>query len=206
MTDNENNKEVDNAQEDVDEMFNLLNLKKKKKKKKTEEDEHKQDENKENDDDYLYTDLLDKIYSRLKPTKSLSQKVAIPAPKIIKHGTKKTMWVNSAEICSVLRRDIDHVFLFFLSELSCLGSIDASQHIIFGGVFRQDHIQSVLKKYIVDYVSCGSCKKTDTILNKDPVLRLQFKVCNLCGSKVSVDNIKQGFRCTTKADRKQARL
>jgi len=46
---------------------------------------------------------------------------------VVKIGTKKTGWINFAEICNILNRDQNHVMNFFLQELGSEGSIAADQ-------------------------------------------------------------------------------
>jgi hypothetical protein len=48
-------------------------------------------------------------------------------------------------------------------------------------------------KYIVEYVTCKTCRSPNTELNKGEN-RLYFITCNSCGSRRSVAAIKTGFR------------
>ena len=50
-------------------------------------------------------------------------------------GTKKTLWVNYQEICSMMRRNPDHVFQFMMAELGTEGSIDGSKRLVIRGKF-----------------------------------------------------------------------
>ena len=40
------------------------------------------------------------------------------------------MWVNFQEICSMMQRDPQHVYQFFMAELGTEGSIDGNQRLI----------------------------------------------------------------------------
>ena len=59
-------------------------------------------------------------------------------------GTKKTLWVNYQEICTMMRRNPDHVFQFMMAELGTEGSIDGSKRLVIRGKFVPKVIQ-VLK-------------------------------------------------------------
>lgn len=60
----------------------------------------------------------------------------------------------------------------------------------FGSIIEQ--IENVLRRYIVEYVTCKTCKSPDTTLTKDN--RLFFMTCSSCGSTRSVQAIKTGFQ------------
>ncbi len=60
---------------------------------------------------------------------------------------------------------------------------------------QQKQMETVLLKYIEEYVTCKTCKSRDTNLAKEN--RLSFLVCEACGSKRTVTAIKQGFRAQT---------
>jgi translation initiation factor 2 subunit 2 len=46
--------------------------------------------------------------------------------------------------------------------------------------------------FVVEYVTCKTCRSPDTELNKGEN-RLYFVTCNSCGSRRSVTAIKTGF-------------
>ncbi|RCN31013.1 domain found in IF2B/IF5 [Ancylostoma caninum] len=71
------------------------------------------------------------------------------------------------------------------------GSIDGNNCLIVKGRFQQKHFESVLRKYIKEYVMCHTCRSSDTQLTKDT--RLFFLQCQTCGSRCSVTAIKSGF-------------
>lgn len=57
--------------------------------------------------------------------------------------------------------------------------------------------------FVVEYVTCKTCKSPDTILSKDN--RLYFVQCESCGSTRSVSAIKTGFKAQTRDDRRALR-
>ena len=67
------------------------------------------------------------------------------------------------------------------------------------------YIESLLRKYVTEFVQCQLCKNVDTSLRKDNVSRLFFMDCKLCSSSRSVAPIKAGYHATGKGERKKAR-
>ena len=126
-------------------------------------------------------------------------------PQLTRVGTKKTLWVNFQEICTMMQRPPEHVFQFFMAELGTEGSIDGNQRLVIRGKYVPKYIESLLRKYIVEYVTCQMCRSPNTELNKDPATRLHFCTCSDCGSSRSVAQIRTGYHATSRADRRAAR-
>lgn len=116
----------------------------------------------------------------------------IPPPQCLREGNKKTIFANIAEICKRMKRTDEHVTQFLFAELGTSGSVDGSRRLVIKGRFQQKQIENVLRRYIVEYVSCKTCRSMDTELNKGEN-RLYFVTCNSCGSRRSVTAIKTGF-------------
>lgn len=179
-------------QEDVDvaAMFDLTQKKKKKKPKKTvdepTEEIEKAGQSVIKDEDgpptYSYGLLLQRVFDFLHQNNmGLLEKTryTLKPPQLMKVGTKKTLWVNYQEICRGMKRSPDHVFQFMMAELGTEGSIDGSQRLVIKGKFVPQYIESLLKKYIKEYVICQMCKSFNTSLTKDSVSRLHFVQCQV---------------------------
>ncbi|KAI6182046.1 EIF2B-5 domain-containing protein [Aphelenchoides bicaudatus] len=119
------------------------------------------------------------------------KKFVMKPPQVARAGSKKTAFTNFVEICRLLKRDSKHVLNFLLAELGTTGSTDANQCLIVKGRFQQKHFESVLRKYIKEYVTCHTCHSSDTELTKDN--RLFYLKCNVCNSQCTVTAIKSGF-------------
>jgi translation initiation factor 2 subunit 2 len=78
------------------------------------------------------------------------------------------------------------------AELGTSGSVDGSKRLVIKGRFQQKQIENVLRRYIVEYVTCKTCRSPDSELTKGEN-RLSFVTCNSCGSRRSVSAIKTGF-------------
>ena len=156
--------------------------------------------------DYTYTDLLDRVVTILTSNNPEEKKRrTMQPPKLNKLGTKKTLWINFMEICTILQRPPEHVVQYFLAELGTDGNLDGNQRFVIKGKYVPKFIESLLKKYIVEYVTCQMCRSPNTELTKDSSTRLQFCTCKDCGSSRSVAVIRSGYHATSRADRRAAR-
>ncbi|KAM0789629.1 hypothetical protein ACM66B_000433 [Microbotryomycetes sp. NB124-2] len=161
------------------------------------------------DRDYHYTELLGRFFSQLYQSHpSLSggtnkKKYTIPPPQLFREGNKRSIFANVADICKRMHRQPEHVIQFLFAELGTNGSVDGSGRLVIKGRFQQKQIENVLRRYIVEYVTCKTCKSPDTVLTKDN--RLFFMTCSSCGSTRSVQTIKTGFTAQTRASRRAVR-
>ncbi|EXJ59965.1 translation initiation factor 2 subunit 2 [Cladophialophora yegresii CBS 114405] len=121
-----------------------------------------------------------------------SKSYKIPPPQCLREGNKKTIFANIHEICSRMKRTDEHVTQFLFAELGTSGSVDGSKRLVIKGRFQQKQIENVLRRYIVEYVTCKTCRSPNTKLEKGEN-RLYFVECLNCGSRRSVTAIKSGF-------------
>ncbi|PQE24515.1 domain found in IF2B IF5 protein [Rutstroemia sp. NJR-2017a WRK4] len=131
-----------------------------------------------------------------------SKSYKIPPPQCLREGNKKTIFANIAEICKRMKRTDEHVTSYLFAELGTSGSVDGSRRLVIKGRFQQKQIENVLRKYIMEYVTCKTCRSPDTELNKGEN-RLFFITCNSCGSRRSVTAIKTGFSAQVGKRRRQ---
>lgn len=158
--------------------------------------------------DYTYSGLLDRVVGILhahNPDLIEKKRRNMKPPQLTRVGTKKTLWVNFQEICTMMQRPPEHVFQFFMAELGTEGSIDGNQRLVIRGKYVPKYIESLLRKYIVEYVTCQMCRSPNTELVKDQATRLHFCNCSDCGSVRSVAPIRTGYHATSRADRRAAR-
>ncbi|MBW0508736.1 hypothetical protein O181_048451 [Austropuccinia psidii MF-1] len=151
---------------------------------------------KEPDRDYHYDELLGRFYQALYLSHpalcgGAKKRYTLAPPSVHREGNKRSIWANVAEICKKMHRQPEHVIQFLFAELGTSGSVDGNGNLVIKGRFQQKQIENVLRRYIVEYVTCKTCKSPDTLLEKDN--RLYFVTCESCGSKRSVSAIKTGF-------------
>eukprot|EP01100_Stratorugosa_tubuloviscum_P016103 TRINITY_DN99_c2_g1_i1.p1 TRINITY_DN99_c2_g1~~TRINITY_DN99_c2_g1_i1.p1 ORF type:complete len:240 (-),score=99.92 TRINITY_DN99_c2_g1_i1:95-814(-) len=150
-----------------------------------------------------YEDLLKRLYESMEggAAKQTRAKFQIPPIQLGRDGNKKTIWVNFNDICRVMNRPPEHVLLYAFAELGTTGSVDGSQQLVIKGRFQPKQLESVVRHYITEYVSCRTCKSPSTILKKEN--RLHFVQCKACGSTRTVTAIKQGFMAQVGKRKKQ---
>lgn len=61
------------------------------------------------------------------------------------------------------------------------------------GRFLPKSFETVLRRYVNDYVLCPMCKSMDTLLDRDSATRLMSIRCQQCGASRTVQTIKSGF-------------
>ncbi|KAI9644200.1 translation initiation factor eIF-2 beta subunit [Ciborinia camelliae] len=154
-----------------------------------------------------YEQLLSRFFTLLAQknpdhASSGSKSYKIPPPQCLREGNKKTIFANIAEICKRMKRTDEHVTSYLFAELGTNGSVDGSRRLVIKGRFQQKQIENVLRKYIMEYVTCKTCRSADTELNKGEN-RLFFITCNSCGSRRSVTAIKTGFSAQVGKRRRQ---
>jgi len=134
-----------------------------------------------------YEDMLDKAYAKLHTAgKADAVRLDIPQIKGALSGNK-TIISNLDVIAKAVRRDLQHVFKFFLRELATTGDLKGTEA-IFVGKFRPDMLNNKVEKYIKEFVLCPQCGKPDTHLEKADAATLL--ICEACGAKESVRSLK----------------
>lgn len=165
-------------------------------------------ESKSAEGEYTYTDMLDRVFGLLRarnPDHATRKRQTLPPPDIVKVGTRKTMWSNFAQTAQLLHRAPEHVMDFVLAEFGTEGSLDGSNRLVLKGRFLNKQFESLVKKYIVEYVTCHMCRNPDTTLSRDSTTRLYFVKCEGCNSSRSVVPIKTGFHATNRGDRRKVK-
>ncbi len=91
-----------------------------------------------------------------------------------------------------MRRSPDHVFQFMMAELGTEGSIDGNQRLVIRGKFVPRYIESLLRKYVGEYVICQMCRSYNTTLKRDQTSRLYFVECVPADCKEVATNVLEG--------------
>lgn len=147
-----------------------------------------------------YNELLSRFFTILKQNNPelagdrSGPKFRIPPPVCQREGSKKTLFANVQEIATVLQRNPEHLIQFLFAELGTSGSIDGEKRLVLKGKFQPKQMESVLRRYILEYVTCKTCKSMNTELKRESANRLHFLSCKACGSTRSVSSIKTGFQ------------
>ncbi|CEP62503.1 translation initiation factor eIF2 subunit beta LALA0_S05e07096g [Lachancea lanzarotensis] len=151
------------------------------------------------DEGLPYPDLLSRFFEVLRTNNPelagdrSGPKFRIPPPVCQRDG-KKTIFCNIQEISEKLQRNPEHLIQYLFAELGTSGSVDGQKRLVMKGKFMPKQMENVLRRYILEYVTCKTCKSINTDLRKEQSNRLFFLVCKSCGSTRSVSSIKTGFQ------------
>eukprot|EP00917_Polyrhabdina_sp_WS-2016_P025206 GHVP01054305.1.p1 GENE.GHVP01054305.1~~GHVP01054305.1.p1 ORF type:complete len:214 (+),score=34.92 GHVP01054305.1:25-666(+) len=151
---------------------------------------------------YPYMTLLDRLHDQVAPSLQQAGKCVLRPPILTRLGSRRVIWVNFSAICEQMERPEEHVFQFVLSELGTDGS-QGKDGLVLKGRYVAKQIESLIRKYITEYVTCTMCKNRDTKLNRDRQTRLFSVCCDSCGATRNVAPIRSGFHATTKDDRRR---
>merc|ERR1719231_614989 len=114
-------------------------------------------------------------------------------PTTARVGSKKVGWVNFQEICEMMKRSTDHVIQFVLAEFGTEGSMTPEGQLILKGRYQPKHAESLLRKYIKEFVTCEMCKSANTHLQRDASTRLTTVTCENCNAERTASSIKSGY-------------
>ena len=70
-------------------------------------------------------------------------------------------WPRTTADSSVLpprHREPEHCLSYLLAELGTSGSIDGQQRLVLKGRFTPKGVENIIRRYIVEYVTCKLCK------------------------------------------------
>jgi translation initiation factor 2 subunit 2 len=161
----------------------------------------------EDTEELTYDQMLSRIYEKMGTVYTASELALkrLQRPKMAMIGSKRVGWINFGKTAQTLNRSEEHLASFIEAEFGTTVSIDAKNALVIKGRFGSEQIESVLKKYVEQYIKCRTCKSMDTKLVRDPDSRLYFLKCETCQSQWSVSAIQKGFHATMKGDRRAAR-
>jgi translation initiation factor 2 subunit 2 len=155
-------------------------------------------DNNDSERDYEYSELLTRFFMLLNGNNpdlaGERQRFVMKPPLVSRDGIKRTVWHNFQAICAQMRRQPEHVLSFVLAELGTDGNLDGSQRLLIKGRFQPKQIETILRRYITEYVTCNMCKSPHTQLTRHADTRLYFVKCSSCESQRSVALVKTGFQ------------
>merc|ERR1712185_247296 len=157
---------------------------------------------------YTYEELLSRLYQIIEdknPTLGAAKKYTLKPPQVVRVGSKKVGWVNFQEICDMMKRPTEHVTQFVLAEFGTEGSTTPDGQLILRGRYQPKHAESLLRKYIKEFVTCEMCKSANTKLQRDASTRLTTVTCENCNASRTASSIKTGYHAVTRADRRAAK-
>ena len=158
---------------------------------------------------YSYEHMLDRIFTALENAPELKTNAHRSRPKIpefdlTRHG-KMTIWTNFMAVCTAMRRDPQHVMSFFNAELAVKGSLDGTRRLSMKGRFSANVLQSIVRKYMLEYVTCSVCNSAYTQMEKDRSIKAHVVLCGDCHAERIVAPITQGYVAVDRETRRLAK-
>ncbi|GCA63217.1 hypothetical protein KIPB_008586 [Kipferlia bialata] len=144
---------------------------------------------------YPYNAMLERIVNIMSRKKAKQSKQhGMEPPQMRREGTKKTCFMNFHTICKGLHRNYDHVLSFLLAELGTTGNLTGDGQVILKGRFQSKNIETVLRRYLTEFVTCHGCNSNETLLSKEN--KMYFVRCEVCGAHRSVQSVRNmgGFK------------
>ncbi|MFW6117442.1 MAG: translation initiation factor IF-2 subunit beta [Thermoproteota archaeon] len=132
--------------------------------------------------DYDYDDMLKKVRSKIPQVFSKEKRLEIPR---IHHSVagSRTIFHNFKQVAEALNRDPEHLLKYLSGEMATAGTYQ-DPRVVFNGKFSRRTLETLLKRYMDQYVTCPVCGLPDTRIVKEK--RLSFLVCEACGAKSSI--------------------
>jgi translation initiation factor 2 subunit 2 len=137
--------------------------------------------------DYLF--LLDRLYENHNDRFGVDKdkeksRFQMPAPQVMREGSKKTVFVNFTETVKAMNREKEHVQLFISVELGTECSLapvnDSNDKLVIKGKYLPKHIEALLRKYLTEFVESPSLAGSfDTRLER------RVPVCPRCSAPAS---------------------
>ena len=180
-------------QADEVQLFDFSKPKKKKAKKVKTATEEESKPAAEFVDPYSYDQLLTRVRDILdknNPYKTKSQKIQLKPVQLEQVAKKKYKWANFMEFAEILRRPAEHLSQFVSIELAVEVVIANEKLRMEGRRIDKEELQSVLKKYILEYVKCPLCNSANTVMSKDANIRSLVMKCEACQSTRTVAPLK----------------
>jgi len=143
--------------------------------------------------EYSYDQLLKRAFDLIGQVKADKPRIKIPPPQAFRIGTSRTLWANFPQIAKALHRNPQHLLNFVIVELGTTANLDANGRVVIRGRFMPKQLESLVRKYLTEYVVCKTCGSRDTVLKKEN--RLHFLECqsSVCGSTRSVPALNKGY-------------
>jgi len=129
-----------------------------------------------------YEELLKKAKKNLPEVLKSNERFEIPQVKGHIEGNK-TIILNFNSICSILRRQPEHLLKYLQRELATPAVMQGSR-LIFGRKLNSEFINKKIEQFAKDFVICQECGKPDTKLVREE--RLLFMKCTACGAKHTI--------------------
>lgn len=83
--------------------------------------------------------------------------------------------------------------------------MDSKCRLTLKGRFQDKILQNVIRKYLLEYVTCQMCRSGHTEIVRDPVAKMSILHCHDCSATRSIAAISQGYVAVNREARRQTR-
>ncbi|MCG3215119.1 MAG: translation initiation factor IF-2 subunit beta [Candidatus Heimdallarchaeota archaeon] len=134
-----------------------------------------------------YKDLYERARKQLPEKVFEKSRFEIPTISSVIEGNK-TFIVNIRDVLERINRDENHFLKFMAGELATSVTMEGNRA-VFAGKHAKVSLQTLLERYVKDYVICGECGKPDTRLITET--RIMWKRCDACGASIAVKPLRK---------------
>ena len=134
---------------------------------------------------YSYDELLFRLHND-KNEDEIYSKVNLPPIKISRKN-RASIFSNFGILAEKLNRDKEHISNYFKAETKLVNTTNQHNQLIIQGNINESKCESIMKKYINEFVCCRQCKGLNTIILKEH--GLTFIQCNQCLAKTSLGKL-----------------
>lgn len=135
-----------------------------------------------------FNSLLDDVYQKL--GSNTTDHLILPDP-VLEKTTTRFVWKNCKAFLKITKTSPDHFFDFMRNQIDNKIKINWFSESIGDGLIIHERtninkmtvkIVALMKKYIVDFIICKICNKSNTSMVRDPDLRKWKVTCSDCNS------------------------
>ena len=126
-----------------------------------------------------YIEMLNRAHEIIPDGFHETERWEYPKVKLEIEG-KNSIIKNFKKITTALNRDEKEFFTYILKEVGTSGEIKGNVARLTGKQ-KSNTLNKLIENYCEQYVVCETCKKPDTIINKDS--RKHVMVCHACGTR-----------------------
>ena len=111
-------------------------------------------------------------------------------PPVVRFKDHRTVFSNFTQVCKSFNRGstdgIQHLKSYIEAESGFRSSIDGELNLLIVGNVKPPVVESILKKYFEEFVTCTTCKAPVTHIERDN--RLYYICCDRCDERNCVKN------------------
>ena len=137
---------------------------------------------------FTQEELIDHTLAELSALQK-KDKLSLKPPEV-RFKNHRTVFSNFTQVCNSFNRGspdgIQHLKSYIEKESGFKSSIDGESKLLIVGSVKPPVVESILKKYFEEFVTCTTCKSPVTSIERDN--RLHYICCERCSEHNCVKN------------------